>query len=152
MLVSRICEGAGLQFKGLPWVELGGSVLAIIALVFARRRNAEAIIGRRADVVADGRESGSWKDYFTNVPEAVPLEGVFAFSHEDVEGSYTQRTVEALMLIPRPDRVTLFGRCRSRNEYRHFNLARVANMVDAESGEIVANPSHNLLRRSRAHG
>jgi predicted DNA-binding transcriptional regulator YafY len=134
-----------LQFKGLLRFELGGSVLgAIIAPLLARRRN--------ADVVADGGEPGSWKNYFTSVPEAVPLEGVFAFSYEDVEGSRTDRTVEALMLIPRPDSVTLFGRCRSRNEYRHFNLARVANMVDAESGEIVANPSHDLLRRSRDHG
>ncbi len=136
-----------LSEDSLTWLVLAGSIIVLFAILLVRHQRAKAMIGRHDDTVVDGYEPGSWQDYFTNTPEAVPLTGVFSFSYEDAEGSYTTRTVEALMLIPRPDRVTLFGRCHESNEYRHFNLARVTKMVDAESGESIENPALYLVRR-----
>ncbi len=139
-----------LSEDSLTSLVLVGLVIVLIAVLLGRRQSARAMIDRRDDTVVDGHEPGSWQDYFTNIPEAVPLTGVFSFSYEDVEGSYTTRTVEALMLIPRQDSVTLFGRCRETNEYRHFNLARARKMVDAESGERIESPELDLVRRCRA--
>jgi predicted DNA-binding transcriptional regulator YafY len=132
----------------LMWWVLGGSVLALIAALLARHRRTSTT-RRRGDAAPDGREPSSWQDYFTNVPEAVPFRGIFTFSYEDADGGYTRRTVNALMIIPRPDRVTLFGFCHHRDQYRHFNLARVKDMVDAESGEIIENPGLDLVLRCR---
>jgi predicted DNA-binding transcriptional regulator YafY len=132
------------------WLTLGGAVLALAVVLLLLSGRTKEVAGRRHSFARDDPEPGSWKEYFTNVPEAMPFRGVFAFSYKDSENCHTNRTVEALMLVPRPDRVTLFGFCRSRNEYRHFNLDRATNMVDAESGESIENPRVGLVQRCLA--
>ncbi len=137
------------MFDGpMMWWMLGGAIVVLIVTFLVPRQGAKNI--GRHNVKRGGAEPSAWEGYFANVPEAVPLRGVFTFSYEDVEGSYSHRTVDALMIIPRPDRSTLFGFCRERHEYRHFNLARVTKMVDAESGQVIENPSLDLMRRCRA--
>ncbi len=138
-----------MQTEAILWLAASVAVVALVAVLLIRRRNAETI-ARSTDYAVRVRNAGTWKEYFTNVPEAVPLRGVFTFSYDDGDGSCRERTVEALMPIPRPDRMTLFGRCHESNEHRHFNLARVTKMVDAERGESIERPELELLQRCRA--
>jgi hypothetical protein len=130
------------------WWMLGGVIVVLIALFLVPRLGVKNI--GRHNAIRSGAEPSSWEGYFTNVPEAVPLRGVFTFSYEDVEGSYSHRTVDVLMIIPRADRTTLFGLCHERHEYRHFNLARVTKMVDVESGQVIEDPRLELMGRCRA--
>lgn len=120
---------------------LARSFAAVVSRFRRRFRKVNGAV-QRGD--ADGVDS--WEAYFGNVPEALPFAGVFTFSYDNGEGSYTVRTVEALRIIPRPNKLTLFGFCRTTHQYRHFNLSRAREMVDAESGETIADPSIDLMQ------
>lgn len=109
--------------------------------------------------VGDGLQKDAWEDgspygWMLYGPDARRMAAQLSFTFVDQEGQVTNRSVDVKKFVADDKGGAVWGHCRLRNANRPFVTARMSNVVDLETGEVIDDLPRWLLTRypETAHG
>jgi|688.fasta_scaffold687307_1 hypothetical protein len=70
-----------------------------------------------------------------------------AFDYTDAEGRKSKRHLDVKNMEVKTDWIFIWGYCHSKEDYRTFNVSRVKNCVDVETGEMITDVASYLMEK-----
>lgn len=89
-------------------------------------------------------EQDTWEGTFFDVVAQRSAKKSVQFDYSDANGSMTQRVVDVRAYEPQGGSGLVIGRCHLRNATRTFRFDRMHRVIDADTGEIIANLQQHL--------
>jgi len=89
-------------------------------------------------------DGDTWEGTFFDVVAQRSTKKTVRMNYRDANGNMTQRVVDIRAYEPQGDNGLVIGRCHMRNATRTFRFDRMQQVVDAETGEIIANLQQHL--------
>lgn len=130
----------------MGWIAVAASVVSV-AVVFAAPVWVVRAGLKRWRLAAEARKQpqpDAWDDDARYLPllhgvDGLPLSVRLSFHFVDRHGQATQRAVDVKRFVSDGRGGAIYGHCHLRDANRPFLMARMSNVVDLETGEIITN-------------